>query len=859
MQTCPAPDGSLLPAHHRGFLARLLRLLEENGFRESKISPLLPGVLAEFNQLCANNEDFSAWCNELGLWVRWYRVPAYWLTFIFQLVTQSRGTTYHFLACELYADAQTAFADDLALNSLETAYVGYLKNATALGTAYAPVRQALERKLKTHTLYYAQWSRPFAYRDCNPCADHLYFNLTRSWLEDAVGDQDKPFSINDVASLGEVIAACNTDAHVYYRIVARRFLGLLHAGQGRHDESAEQFRLAWQDAVHHRLDTEIGHLRRLLGCALRAAGELDEAQHQFEQALAFEQLEPFFAYTLYWQALSARELGDTIVRQSGTLAQHQPEHPGDHAVLPGAPEKLKSALNAYHDGRLFLSGHMTVQCPFPLGRAAKQQIFRSFSANAIQVAAFAQSPAGVLAEVEWNGPREATELVTELAAARSGAVSDIAEFRRNRALYYQTLNTVPARFEDYLSHIGQFNSARRAYLQQSSALDHSLIQSQGSDSIVEQTLKLRLPDTLFLLFHLGTTAGTLVLLDMASGLAAPFALPFGEEQLRRIHDDFEKQQKAAGDATAKNRALESLLSHYAELLGPTLEPVLRFLPGKHLKIFPRLQMNAVPFHAIRLQGKYLIEHCAAISYGQTLGLFLENHAARAAPAQRGEGLRFVIGGEVPWYSLLLPQLRQTFGNALQEEAQVSWLQLLASMAARPARDTVFACHGHFNPEQVADSALDLGGGHAEGRVSFSRVFEQLDLRGCRSVVMGSCESGIARAEIAAEYIGLPAAMLSSGVRYVIGALWKIPQAATAVLVERYLQAVNGESASVCAALSQVQRDMIRLTREELAAWVATKLHGHPALEGALSEVASMDELPFAKPYQWAGLHAVGDV
>jgi len=529
-------------------------------------------------------------------------------------------------------------------------------------------------------------------------------------------------------------------------------------------------------------------------------------------------------------------------------------------VVPGSPEQQKTALDAYHEGRLSLSRHMSIQCPFPLGRAVKQQLFRSFSANAIQCAAFAQSPTDVLAELEWNGPREATELVTELSAARNAdqaSGSSVSEFRRNRAIYYKTLNTAPANFEDYLASISTFNSARRAYLQQAAWLDRQHIGSQGCDDIVEKTLKLRLPDTLFLLFHLGTEAGTLVLLDMESGSAAPYALPFGEQQIRPIHDTFVQQLKAAGDDELKNQALEQLLAHYAELLGPTMEAILQFLPGRHLKIFPRLQMNAVPFHAIRLQGKYLMEHCAAISYGQTLGLFLETHAARDEP--KSDGLRFVIGDEVPWYTLLLPQLRQTFGTRWQEDAQVSWPQLLALIAAHPARDTVFACHGHFDSQHVADSGLDLIPGHTDGQVSFARVFEELDLRGSRSVMMGSCESGIVRAEIAAEYIGLPAAMLSSGVRYVIGGLWTLPEAATAVLVDRYLQAVSSESVDVCTALSQAQRDLIRMTRSELLDWVSNKLQGHPALADALAKVADLEAMPFARPYHWAGLHSVGDV
>jgi len=857
MKTSPAPDGSHLPAHHRPFLANLLQTLIENGFRQSKVNPLLPQILIEFNQLCSSDEDLSAWCDELRLWVRWYRVPAFWLTFIFQLLTKSRGSVYHFLASDLYSDAQTNFADDGALSSLETAYSGFLKNSAVLGTAYEPVRRAIESKLRAYYEYYSLWSRPFAFRECNPCADHLYRSLSQSWIAEAVPAGEKNFSIADADALSGIIQRSNTDDLAYYGILARRFLGLLHSSQGRYEASAEQFQLALQDARQRRLDTEIGHLCRLLGSALRFTGKAEEARRYFEQALAFERLEPFFAYTFYWQSLSARELGDTILRLAGPAADARPDAPEDFAVIPSDPEKLKPVLSAYHGGRLFLSRHMSFQCPFPLARAAKQQIFRSFSANAIQVAAILQSPADVLAEVESNGPREATESVTEIAAAHDLSQLELAEFRRDRALYYRTLNTVPGRFEDYLTNIAQNNAARRAYLERSIALSSRLIGSQGCDDIVEQTLKLRLPETVFLLFHIAPTESTMVLLDMSSGLAMPSSLEFGELQLRVIHKEFETSLSGASNAATKNQALETLLSRYAELLGPELEPILRFLPGKHLKIFPRLQMNGVPFHAIRLQDKYLIEHCSAISYGQTLGLFLENHSLQTVRSDCA--LRFVIGDGVPWYTLLLPKLRQTYASTLQEEAQVSWTQLLASLSAHPARDSVFACHGKFNPENVDESELELMANQPEGRVSFSRVFEQLDLRGSRSVMMGACESGLARTEIAAEYIGLTAAMLSSGAPYVIGSFWKIPQDATAVLLDRYLQSVNSESANICAALSGAQRDIIRMTRDELAAWVEAMLSGDPRLKGALKGVAAMDEFPFAKPYYWAGLQVVGDV
>ena len=77
MKKCHAPDGSLLPATHRDFLAGLLRTLDASGYRQRKIQPLLPELLAEFNELCATDEDMAAWCDELSRWVRWYRAASH--------------------------------------------------------------------------------------------------------------------------------------------------------------------------------------------------------------------------------------------------------------------------------------------------------------------------------------------------------------------------------------------------------------------------------------------------------------------------------------------------------------------------------------------------------------------------------------------------------------------------------------------------------------------------------------------------------------------------------------------------------------------------------------------------------------
>jgi CHAT domain-containing protein len=856
--SCPAPAGSFLPEAHRNFLFKLLRVLEEAAYRASVIHPMIPSLVEEFDQLCTTADDFSAWSDELNQWVRWRRLPGYWLTFIFQSLTCEKKTLYHFLACTLYAQAQIVWADDYALSSLETAYINYIRNETVLDKAFEPVKKRLITALKIYHDYHRQWSRPFAYRECNPCADHLYFRLTATWLQTAARDVWGSFHLNDADALREVIATCEGDDGAYFRLLARRFLGLLHAGRGQHEESLQDFQLAWHDAHLHKIDTEIGHLRRLMGYSLRATGQITEAQHQFKQAFAFEEQKPFFEYTFYWQALSTRELGDTLLWGSGPRA-HLAHHPHVSGLQPTNPVQLLEAVKAYGIGRRRLDGHMTMQCPFPLARAAKQQIMRSFSFHAIQAAALTRSTPDLLAEVEVNGPREVTELVTEMEATQGMERDERAAFRLNRAKTYKALNTLALDFNDYLSEIERTYSSRRAYLKQTTQLKAKLIHTQSSDEIVDKILKLRLPNTLFLLFHLGPTTGMLVVLDMESGRATPHPLPFGEHDLLTIHHEYENRHHSAAESSdAKNAALKGLLASYATLLGPTLEPILKSLPGKHVKIFPRLQMNSVPFHAIVLQKQYLIEHCVTLSYGQTLGLFLDNHASSTATC--GQELRYVIGENVPLYACLRPRLRQTFGHHLLEEERVTWPELLASIARHPARDTVFACHGVYAPESVTDSSLILSEARMSGTVRFDQVFAELDLRGCRSVVMGACESGRMRTTIAAECLGLPAAMLASGVKAVVGALWTVPQGATAVLMEHYLESLKDEASGVCEALSKAQCKVMRTNRDQLAIWVRERLDGKPKLrDKLLADIEKMDKLPFREPYQWAGLISVGDV
>src|SRR5436190_11703281 len=181
--------------------------------------------------------------------------------------------------------------------------------------------------------------------------------------------------------------------------------------------------------------------------------------------------------------------------------------------------------------------------------------------------------------------------------------------------------------------------------------------------------------------------------------------------------------------------------------------------------------------------------------------------------------------------------------------------MVEAISTRPAADTLFACHGKYDAVDLEASYLDLADGEG-GLVAFRRVFADLDLGGCRSVMMGACESGIVRAEIGAEYVGLPSAMLASGVKYVIGALWRIPQLATAILVGHYLELVRHPSMNICAGLCQAQRALMAATRGQVYAWVHAAMPPGLERDDVLRQVDNLDYEPFAHPYFWAGLQVV---
>jgi CHAT domain-containing protein len=849
----PPPTGDLLTPNQCDVLQRIETCLSQKKFDQSKIKPHLPDLIGKMAAVCVSGEEQKCMAKELDRVVRWRRLTGYWLTFLFQLaMQQAKSLVYFPIACCLYADAQINANDDLSLSSLEN---GYNILAQLLRMSKDEDRQLrrcaddLRRRMHLIYQYYRQWHTSLPYSEINPLTEHLYSEKTFVDLVLAFPQLDKPRSQIATEDYLSVIEQCRQSGDIYCCIVTRRFLGSLYQGQGELEAAREHFQLGLEEAQKVALETEIGHFHRLYGDALHKTGQLQEAAQQFESAFNYES-NPMFSY---WKALSARELGDVRMR----MFPHEVD-------LANPPAAIEQAAEAYKAGRLMFEANIGMGV-VPAARAVKQQLCRSYTDNALQAAMVLQNAPDTIAEIEAAGPRYATELVAEGKAVNVLPADVQTQFRRARAVFHQYLSafnekgTPEQDFYQYVASVEGAREARRLYLNLRNELTVPVTHAQLSDKIAQKILALRLPNVIFLLFHVGQEQTFGTLLDASSGQIAVGVTELGERHWRSQHEAYQRALRdiryLPNPIIGMSQLLNDLLSFYEDSLTPLLEPFLPFLEGKHLKIFPRLFLNEVPFHALTVGGKRLIEYCN-ISYAQTLGLFLQVHQQQqlhqSAPSASTLTMIWDDKG-TPFYRGTAQQLNSIYADTLRVLQNPSWQEFTGSLHDHAA-DFFFACHGQYDPDDSTASQLHFG---ESEEATFSRIFSELNLTGCQCVTLGACESGLGRTSVTAEYLGLPIAFFAAGVRYVIGSLWKVNQLASAILLGYHYELLYSKQYTIPGALNQAQRLVMQMSQDQAISWVRTNL---PDKANRLEPlIQTMENAPFAHPYYWAGFYVAGDV
>jgi CHAT domain-containing protein len=157
------------------------------------------------------------------------------------------------------------------------------------------------------------------------------------------------------------------------------------------------------------------------------------------------------------------------------------------------------------------------------------------------------------------------------------------------------------------------------------------------------------------------------------------------------------------------------------------------------------------------------------------------------------------------------------------------------------------CHGSFDIDKPLRSGLELGDRKLTIQELLSKAPE------CRAwlVALSACQTAVTDgARLPEEAIGLPSTFLQFGVANVLGTLWMVDEAATALLMrEFYRRCLSGGdlAMALCSAQLWLRSLTKKKAREELVGL------GMPRPEDT-----EEDELCFQDPAYWAGFQITGE-
>jgi tetratricopeptide (TPR) repeat protein len=247
-----------------------------------------------------------------------------------------------------------------------------------------------------------------------------------------------------------------------------------------------------------------------------------------------------------------------------------------------------------------------------------------------------------------------------------------------------------------------------------------------------------------------------------------------------------------------------------------LGPIAGELDGRPLTIVPWGPLHALPFHALRLGDRYLVE-TNEVSTAPSAALL----AQLRGRAQGSEPLTVCSAGvaeeSAPAIAAELAAMERIFGGALERAEPEA---LAGRLRAGGGRGVLhLAAHGTYRPEHPVFSGLRLGRSFLTAW-DVRRAANPFDL-----VALSGCETGRRYSIAGEELLGPAQAFLAAGARAVVASGWTLGDADSAACMERFFtRFAAGESAR--AALAGAQRELAA-ERPHPFAWAPFSLAGDP--------------------------------
>ena len=274
-----------------------------------------------------------------------------------------------------------------------------------------------------------------------------------------------------------------------------------------------------------------------------------------------------------------------------------------------------------------------------------------------------------------------------------------------------------------------------------------------------------------------------------------------QDLLRRLHAQWDRFRAGADFAQRHMAVLEKsaqrvLASLYTELIAP-LESWLT--PGAPLAIVPHGILHNVPFHTLFDGENYLLDRYE-ISYAPSATV-LALCQQRSSHDPRRALIAGVADALIPAALTEVQNVARQLaeGNMEIETMAGEGATLAAFKALAPHCDILhLACHGLFRADNPMFSAVKLH----DGWLTAADVM-QLDLKDIL-VTLSACESGRGTVLQGDEVIGLPRAFLGAGASAVVVSLWLVHDETTVSLMTHWYRQLR-EQMGRAAALRVAQQ------------------------------------------------------
>ena len=261
-------------------------------------------------------------------------------------------------------------------------------------------------------------------------------------------------------------------------------------------------------------------------------------------------------------------------------------------------------------------------------------------------------------------------------------------------------------------------------------------------------------------------------------------VPVVQDLLRRLHAQWDRFRAGVDFAQRHMAVLEKsaqrvLASLYSELIAPLGSWL---TPDAPLAIVPHGVLHNVPFHALFDGQNYLLDH-SEVSYAPSatvLALCQQRIRSSHAP------IRALIAGVAdPLIPAALTEAQDVARELAERGIETETLSndgatLATIKELAPGRDILhLACHGLFRADNPMFSALKLH----DGWLTAADVM-QFDLKDAL-VTLSACETGRSTVFQGDEVIGLPRAFLGAGAAAVVVSLWLVQDETTVTLMTNW--------------------------------------------------------------------------